>query len=105
MLAHVNFVPVGSGDETKEFLGKAMKIIVHSEMDYQLTSMGIILEGNWNEVVLLIKKCHEENKHFTKRLVTNIVIDDRKDLPNRLRNNVLDIEYAVGDNLETHGLT
>ena len=105
MLAHVSITPVGTGEETKELIAKTMKIIDKSELDYQVTSMGTIIEGEWDEVIFLIKKCHDEIKSFADRVVTNIVIDDRKDVKNRLKNNVLEIEYAVGGALKTGGLT
>ncbi len=105
MLAHVSITPVGTGEETKELIAKAVKIIDMSELDYQLTSMGIIIEGNWEEVMFLIKKCHDEVKNFAERIVTNITVDDRKDLQNRLKSNVLEIEYSVGGALRTAGLT
>ena len=105
MLTQVSFTPVGTGEETKELIAKAVKIIDKSELDYQLTSMGTIIEGDWEEVMVLIKKCHDEVKNFAERVVTNITVDDRKDLQNRLKNNVLEIEYAAGDTLKTAGLT
>jgi uncharacterized protein (TIGR00106 family) len=105
MLAQVSITPVGTGEETKELIAKTLKIIEKSELDYQLTSMGTIIEGEWDEVIFLIKKCHDEIKNFADRVVTNIVIDDRKDMKNRLKNNALEIEYAVGGALKTGGLT
>lgn len=105
MLAHVSFTPVGTGEETKELIAKAMTVVVKSELEYQLTAMGIIIEGEWEEVMYLIKKCHDEVKTFSERVVTNITADDRKDLQNRLKNNVLEIECAVGGDLKTAGLT
>jgi uncharacterized protein (TIGR00106 family) len=105
MLAHVNFTPVGTGEETKELLAKAIKIVDKSELDYQLTSMGVIIEGDWEEVMVLIRKCHDEIRSFAERVVTNIAVDDRKDMQNRLRSNALEIEYAVGGPLKTAGLT
>ena len=105
MLAHVNFVPIGTGEETKEMLAKALSIIDKSELDYQLTSMGTIIEGDWDEIMTMVKKCHREIMNFADRLSTNIVIDDRKDLTNRLKNNALEVEYAFGGALKTDGLT
>lgn len=105
MLAQVSIVPVGTGEERKELIAKALKIIENSELDYQLTSMGTIIEGDWDEIIALIKKCHEEVKNFADRVVTNILIDDRKGLTNRLKNKVLEVEYALGSNLKTNGLT
>lgn len=105
MLAYVNIVPVGTGEETKELIAKAVKIIDKSELDYQLTSMGMIIEGDWDEIMVLVRKCHDEIKHFADRVVTNIVMDDRKGMVARLKDNVLEVEYAVGGALKTGGLT
>ena len=105
MLIHVSFTPIGTGEETKELLAKAVKIISDSGLDYQLTSMGTIIEGDWDELILLTKKCHHEIGRFADRVSTSITIDDRKDLPSRLKSNALEIEYVLGEQLETAGLT
>ncbi|MCH8020879.1 MTH1187 family thiamine-binding protein [candidate division KSB1 bacterium] len=105
MLAQVTITPVGTGEELKEMIAKAVAIIEKSELDYQLTSMGTIIEGDWDEIMVIVKKCHDEITNFADRVVTNIVIDDRKDLQNRLKNNVLEVEYALGKDLKTNGLT
>ncbi|RMD89382.1 MAG: thiamine-binding protein [Calditrichaeota bacterium] len=105
MLAQVTITPVGTGEEMKDLIAKALKIIDKSEVDYQLTSMGTILEGDWEEVMALIKKCHDEIKNFADRVVTNIIIDDRKGMTGRLKNKILEVEYAVGGSLKTAGLT
>jgi uncharacterized protein (TIGR00106 family) len=105
MLAQVSITPVGTGEETKELTAKTLKIIEKSELEYQLTSMGMIIEGEWDEVLFLIKKCYEEVKRFSDRVVVNIVIDDRKKMSGRLKSAVLDVEYAVGGELHTAGLT
>jgi len=70
-----------------------------------LTSMGTIIEGDWDEVLTIIKKCHAEVRGLSERVVTSITIDDRKGLTDRLTGNVLEVEYAVGDELSTGGLT
>jgi len=105
MLAEVQFVPVGTGEELKELIAKTVDIVEKSELDYQLTAMGILIEGEWDEVIALVRKCHEKLFEDANRIVTNIVIDDRKGEKNRLKGNVLDVEYALGRDLKTGGLT
>ncbi len=105
MLAHVTFVPIGTGEELKELIAKAVKIIDASELDYQLTAMGTIIEGDWDEVMALIRKCHNEIRQYADRISTTIVVDDRKDMANRLTGKVLEVEYALGGALKTGGLT
>ena len=105
MLAQISIIPVGTGEEMKELIAKTLKIIEKSELDYQLTSMGTIIEGDWDEIITLVKKCHEEIKNFADRIVTNILIDDRQDMSGRLKNKVLEVESAIGGSLKTEGLT
>ncbi len=105
MLAQVSLTPVGSGEETKELLARAAKFVASTELPYQLTSMGLIIEGDWDEVMTCIKKCHQELAGMVDRVVTNIVIDDRKGMAGRLRHDVLNVEYAAGDALATGELT
>ena len=105
MLVEFRLTPVGTGEESKELLAKAVALVEKSELDYQLTAMGILLEGQWEEVMFVIQKCHEELKKFAERVVTDIIIDDRKDLNGRLKGNVLEVEYVIGKALQTGGLT
>lgn len=105
MLTQVTILPIGTGEETKDLLADAAKIVAQSGLDYQLTSMSTIIEGEWDEVMVIIKKCHQQILGFSERVVTNIAIDERRGLQGRLKGNVLDIEYAVGDRLETGRLT
>ena len=55
MLAQVTITPVGTGEELKEMIAKAVAIIEKSELDYQLTSMGTIIEGDWDEIMATTK--------------------------------------------------
>lgn len=105
MLVEFRILPVGTGEETKELVAKTVAIIEKSELDYQLTAMGTLLEGQWEEVMFVIQKCHEEVKKFAERVVTEIVIDERKGMNGRLKGNVLEVEYVSGRNLKTGGLT
>ena len=105
MLVEFRLTPVGTGDESKALLAKGVAFVEKCELDYQLTAMGILLEGQWEEVMFVIQKCHEELKKFAERVVTDIIIDDRKDLNGRLKGNVLEVEYVLGRALQTGGLT
>ena len=78
MLAEFRIVPIGIGEESKEVIAKAIAIVEQSELDYQLTAMAILLEGDWEEIMFVIKKCHHEIKKVTDRVTTEIVIDDHK---------------------------
>jgi len=105
MLVEFRIIPVGAGEELKEFTGKVLAVVEKSELDYQLTAMGTLLEGEWEEIMFVVKKCHDEIKKLSERVVTEIVLDDRKDMKGRLKGNVLEVEYVLGKSLQTGGLT
>lgn len=105
MLAELQFVTVGTGEELKELTARTADIIEKSELDYQLTAMGILVEGEWDDIMALVKRCHDVLAKDAPRIVTNITIDDRKGEKNRLKKQVLEVEYALGRSLRTGGLT
>jgi len=105
MLAHVSITPVGTGEKTKELVAKAVAIVAKSGLDYQLTAMGMIIEGDWDDVMTIIRKCHEQVRSLAERVVTSVSIDDRAGLAGRLKNTPLEVEYALGTDLETGDLT
>jgi uncharacterized protein (TIGR00106 family) len=105
MLVEFRILPVGIGEELKELHAKVLATVEKSELDYQLTAMGTLLEGEWEEIMFVVKKCHDEIRKLSERVVTEIVIDDRKDLKGRLKGNVLEVEYVLGKSLQTGGLT
>lgn len=105
MLAAVQFVAIGTGEEQKELLARTVDIIEKSELDYQVTSMGTIIEGEWDEIMAIVRKCQEALLKDVDRVVTELTIDDRKGEKNRLRGSVLEIEYALGRGVNTGGLT
>lgn len=105
MLVEFRIIPVGTGEELKEYLAKILAVVEKSELDYQLTAMGTLLEGEWEEIMFVVKKCHDEIKKLSERVVTEIIVDDRKDMKGRLKGNVLEVEYVLGKNLQTGGLT
>ncbi len=107
MLAELHFTAVGTGEEQKELIAKTVDIVEKSDLDYQVTSMGTIVEGEWDEIMLLLKKCHDAllKEDGVNRIISNVRIDDRMGESNRLKNGVLEVEYALGRDLKTGGLT
>jgi uncharacterized protein (TIGR00106 family) len=62
--------------------------------------MGTVVEGEWNEVMNLIKKCHATVMKTGERAMTTISIDDRKGKPNRIEEKVKSIEKRIGKSLK-----
>ncbi len=100
MLAEFSMVPVGVGESISPYLAKAVKIIDESGLDYRVNSMSTIVEGDLDDVLGLIKKCHTVMMSQCNRVITTIVIDDRKDYTGRLIKKIESLEEKVGKKLK-----
>jgi uncharacterized protein (TIGR00106 family) len=100
MLAEFSIVPVGLGSSIGDTLAEVLKIVDASGLPYKINPMGTVVEGEWNEVMSLIKKCHKTVMNRGERAVTTIAIDDRKGKPNRIEQKVKSIERRIGKSLK-----
>ncbi len=99
MLIEFNVVPIGSGDSIGDSLAEVLKIVDSSGIPYKINPMGTVVEGEWDELFELIKKCHMTMLKNEERVTTHISIDDRKGKPNRLELKVKSIEKRIGRKL------
>ncbi|MGM0502017.1 MAG: MTH1187 family thiamine-binding protein [Bacillota bacterium] len=81
-IAEVTVVPIGTESTSlSNYVAKCQQVLEgEEEIEYQLTPMGTIIEGDLNELLIVIRKLHEVP--FAKgaeRVTTNIKIDDRRD--------------------------
>ena len=74
------------------------KLIDQSGLDYRVGSMGTVVEGDWDRIMLLAKQCHQAILRCADRVMTTIRIDDRKDKPGtgRIIQKVQSLETKVG---------
>jgi uncharacterized protein (TIGR00106 family) len=99
MLASFSIVPVGAGDELKQYVAEILDIIDKSGLPYKLGAMQTTVEGPEDEVVLLIMRCHHHMLSKVHRVLTHIAIDDREGAKGRLEGKVADVEKALGRKL------
>jgi len=80
LIAEISFVPIGVGTSLSRYIAVVIKNIEKSGLKYQLTPMGTIVEGEWNEISKLIDYSHDLIFEMgIERIITNIKIDYRLD--------------------------
>jgi uncharacterized protein (TIGR00106 family) len=100
MLIEFSIVPVGSGSSIGNRLAEVLKIVDESGLPYKVNPMGTVVEGEWDDLLRLVKKCHKAVMKTEERAVTTISIDDRKGKPNRIEAKVTSIEKRIGRTLK-----
>jgi uncharacterized protein (TIGR00106 family) len=95
MIAEFSVVPIGKGESLSPYVAECLKIVKASGLRYQFTSMGTILEGDFDEVMEVIADCHKRVKGMSNRVSTSIKIDDRTGGEDEIRRKTLSVEKRL----------
>ncbi|MBN2266677.1 MAG: MTH1187 family thiamine-binding protein [Candidatus Aminicenantes bacterium] len=96
MIVEFSVVPIGRGEELAGPVARILEIVDASGLPYQLTAMGTLVEGDWDEVLGLVRRCHEAMRSESERVLTHVTIDDRAGASGRIAGKVRDVEKALG---------
>ena len=96
MLAFFSMVPMGTGVSFSSKVSESIAIIEKSGLDYKMTAMGTILEGEWDEVMEVINRCREAMHKHSERVSCTIKIDDHAGRTGRLSGKIASVEKALG---------
>jgi len=97
MIAEFSIVPLTGEESLSPYVAMILKEVKQSGLDYVLTPMGTIVEGETDEVFDLIKKCHKLMKKHANRVLTRISIDDRGDDLKRMNKKVKSVLEKLDD--------
>jgi len=96
MIAQFSIIPLGVGVSVSEYVAKVIKIVDESGLPYKLHAMGTIVEGQWQQVMDIIKKCRDVLMEDVERVVIDIKIDDRKGATGRIEGKIKSVEQKLG---------
>ena len=100
MLANVSIFPLDQGASIRREVAAAVNEVDRSGLDYRLTSMGTIIEGDWDRVMKLVKKIRDRVLKKSKRIYFVITIDEKKDKSRRIDSKVRSVEELLGKKLK-----
>ncbi|MBA3442261.1 MAG: thiamine-binding protein [Pyrinomonadaceae bacterium] len=84
--------PLGGDWHASDELAEVLRIVDESALAYQLTPTATCIEGEWDEVMSLVKRCHERVREMSAHVVTTIKIEDEEGATGKLTSNVRSIE-------------
>lgn len=99
MLASFSVVPMDVPGGVKHLVAEALKIVDASGLPYQLGPMHTTIEGDAEEVMEVIMRCHRRLLELAPRVLTSITLDDRRGATGRLEGKVRDVEEILGKSL------
>lgn len=92
----ISVVPVGVGVSVSSYVAECVKIVQQSNLAYQLTPMGTIVEGETEALFDIALKLHKSPFLMgAKRVVTSIKLDERIDKKVALQDKVLSVTSKI----------
>jgi len=95
MLFELSLFPLGKSRGMSEDVAKVIELIDKSGLPYQLTCMGTMLEGEWDEVIELIGRCRQVLLEKHERIYMLLKADEQKGKTGRLKGKVNSVEQKL----------
>jgi uncharacterized protein (TIGR00106 family) len=101
VLVEFSMFPTDKGESVSQFVAQVLKVIDNSGIVYQLTPMGTILEGSWEEVMDVVAKCFHALEPHSNRITAIIKVDYRKGKQSRMKSKIQKVETILDKKLKT----
>ena len=101
VLLELSMWPVDKGESLSAYVARSLEVIDASGLDYRLGPMGTCIEGEYDQVMAVVKQCFERMAADCNRVTASIKLDYRKDRTGRLSAKVESVEKKVGKKLRT----
>jgi uncharacterized protein (TIGR00106 family) len=95
VLLEFSMSPLGKGESVSKYVSRSLDIIDKSGVPYRLNPMGTVLEGEWEEVFSVVRKCYERMRKDCNRVSCSIKVDYRKGHSGRLVSKVVSVEKTI----------
>ena len=96
VLLSFSMTPLDQGESVSKYVARSLDIIDKSGVDYQLNPMGTVLEGEWDEVMAVVKDCYEKMNSDCNRISCSIKIDARSGKDGRITSKIDKINQTLG---------
>lgn len=96
MIAAFSITPLGVGESVSEYVADAVRLVRESGLPNETNAMFTNVEGEWDEVMALVKRCVDTVAQRAPRVSVVIKIDQRAGATDALHAKVDAIEERLG---------
>jgi uncharacterized protein YqgV (UPF0045/DUF77 family) len=95
MLVELSIWPLVGDGHLSDELTEVLKLIDSYGLPYQLIPTATCIEGEWNEVMELLRQCHDRVRSKSSHIVTFIKIEDEEGVTDKLNRNISSVEQKA----------
>lgn len=96
VLLEFSMFPLDKGASLSPYVARSLDIIDSSGLDYQCHAMGTVVEGEYDRVMDVVRRCFEAMAADCDRVECNLKLDYRKGRRGRLAAKVQSVEEKLG---------
>lgn len=97
VLVDVCVVPMGVGVSVSKYVVECEKIFAAAGLKHQMHAYGTNVEGDWDEVMVAIKKCHETvHEMGVPRIGSTIRLGTRIDREQSMQDKIDSVNSKMG---------
>lgn len=96
LLAEFSLTPLDKGPSVSAYVSRSIDVIDRSGIPYRLGPMGTCIEGEWDDVMAVIKKCFETMAVDCERISISLRGDWRRGKSGRLTAKIAKVEQLLG---------
>ena len=101
ILMEFSMVPLDKGSSFSKYVARLLKIVDGSGLEYRLTAMGTIVEGEWDDLMSLLTNCFRELQKDSTRVALQAKFDYREAAAGRLESKIESVETKAGRSLKS----
>jgi len=101
VLLEFSMYPTDKGESVSRYVARSLEIIDASGLPYRLGPMGTTLEGEYGEVMDVVRRCFERMTQDCDRVACQIKLDWRRQGSGRLDAKVAKLKSVTGLDLKT----
>ncbi|APF20929.1 protein of unknown function DUF77 [Caldithrix abyssi DSM 13497] len=95
VLIEFSMFPLDKGESLSPYVARILDIIDKSGVNYRLNPMGTVLEGDYDEVMGVVRQCFKALEKDCRRISMTLKMDYRKSNESRLEKKIQKVESIL----------
>lgn len=97
VIVDFTIVPVGAGISLSPYIARVERALQESGLHHELHANGTNVEGEWDEVMAAIRRCHEVlHAMGVPRIHTDLKLGTRSDRDQRMADKIASVKQKLG---------
>ena len=96
VLLEFSMFPLDKAESLSPFVARSLDIIDRSGLDYRCHAMGTTLEGEFDQVIEVVRQCFRAMAEDCDRIECSVKLDYRKGSQGRLEGKIASVEQKLG---------